>query len=180
MILHKLPKPNGLQSYFVLHCLLCHRVVAEYSSSPHIGDTPEESVNNPLMNWRIPSEVNSLALVAVHSTSLRWRDFLLVCALMDLPVTGRNLNKPVLEHFQSCTTQVTNESMALAADQVPTRETAIASNIPGAYKCNVSFDSTWYRRGHYSNQGFLAAIDIVSNKVLDYMLYQRICRKCLK
>ena len=179
MVLHKIPKTNGLQSYFILHCRLCHSVVAEFSSSPHIGETPMEAVNNPQKTSRRPNQVNSRALLAVHSTSISWRDFLLVCALMDLPVPGRNLDERELENFQSCTKQVSQNSMDLAAAQVRSRENSVASNIPGAYKCDVSFDATWHRRGHYSNQGFGAAIDIVSNKVLDYMLYQRICRKCL-
>ena len=38
MMLHKLPRKNGLQSYFILHCKRCHSVVAEFSSSPHIGE----------------------------------------------------------------------------------------------------------------------------------------------
>ena len=43
----------------------------------------------------------------------------------------------------------------------------------------MSFDASWHRRGHYSNQGFGAAIDSVSGKVLDYDFCQRVCRKCL-
>ena len=179
MMLHKLQKTISLQSYFILHCKRCHSVVAEFSSSLHIGETPQEAVNNPHMTTRRPIEVNRRALLATHTTSMSWRDFLLVCALMDLPVPGHNMNKRALDHLQSCATQVSMESMALAAAQVRSRENSLASNIPGALKCDVSFDATWHRRGHYSNQGFGAAIDIVSNKVLDYMLYQRVCRKCL-
>ena len=179
MMLHKLPKTNGLQSYFILHCKRCHSVVAEFSSSKHIGETPTEAVNNPQMFTRRPNEVNTRALLAVHTTSTSWRDFLLICALMDLPVPGRNLQKRELQNFQSVTDQVSQESMTLAAAQVRSREKSVISNIPGAYRCDVSFDATWHRRGHYSNQGFGAAIDIASNKVLDYVLYQRICRKCL-
>ena len=179
MILHNIPKTNGLQSYFILHCRRCHTVVAELSSSPDIGETPKEAVNNPKMSTYRPNQVNSRALLTVHSTSLSWRDFLLVCAVMDLPVPGRNLNKLALENFQFVTKKLSHESMALAAAQIRSRESSVTSNIPGAYKCDVSFDATWHRRGHYSKQGFSAAIDIVSNKVLDYMLYQRVCRKCL-
>ena len=160
MVLHKLPKTYGLQSYFILHCVRCHSIVAEFSSSAHVGETPLEAVNNPNMNARRPNEVDSRAMLAVHSTSMSWRDFLLVCALMDLPIPGRNLNQRSLEHFQACNIQVSEESMALAASQVRTRETSVASNIPGSYKCDVSFDATWRRRGHYSNQGFGAAIDV--------------------
>ena len=37
--------------------------------------------------------------------------------------------------------------------------------------CAVSFDASWHRRGHFSNQGFAAAIDSEFGKVLDYQLY---------
>ena len=177
--LHKLPLTNGLQSYFILHCVRCHSVVAEFPSSLHLGETPQEPVNNPKMLSRRPNEIYSRALLAVHTTSMSWRDFLLVCALMDLPVPGRNLNQRSLEQFKDCATLVAQESMAIAAEQVRSRENTLPSNIRGALKCDVSFDATWHRRGHYSNQGFGAAIDIVSKKVLDFMLYQRVCRKCL-
>ena len=51
------------------------------------------------------------ALVAVHATSMSWRDYLLVCALMNLPVPGRNATKRSLEKLVSCTSQVAQESM---------------------------------------------------------------------
>ena len=70
--------------------------------------------------------------------------------------------------------------MALASLVVCSREDAVPSCVPEAINCDVSFDASWHRRGHYSNQGFAAAIDAVSNKVLDYVLYQRVCRKCSK
>ena len=179
MKLHKLPKSVGLQSYFILHCIRCHLVVAEFSSSLHIGETPPEAVNIPQMNLRKTNEVNSRAMLAVHSTSLSWRDFLLVCSIMDLSVPGHNMKQRALDHFKSSTTEVSQKSMSFAAREVRSRQNSVESNIPGAFKCDVSFDATWHRRGHYSNQGFGAAIDIVSNKVLDFMLSQRICRKCL-
>ena len=56
--------------------------------------------------------------------------------------------------------------MSLAAAEVRCRDNVVPSNIPGAFKCDVSFDATLHRRGDYSNQGFGAAIDVVSNKVL--------------
>ena len=179
LTLHKLQRQYGLQSSFILHCLRCHIVVAEFSSSLHIGETPQEALNNPPSKTFRESEVNSRSLLALHSTSMSWRDFSLFCALMDLPVPGRNLNKRSLDNFVSSTAHVTQDSMSLAAANVRERPSAVESNIPGAFKCDVSFDATWHRRGHYSNQGFGAAIDVVTNQVLDYMFYQRICNKCL-
>ena len=46
--------------------------------------------------------------------------------------------------------------------------------------CTVSFDASWHRRGHFSNQGFAAAIDSENGKVLDYQLYDRVCYLCSK
>ena len=178
LTLHKLQRNKGLQSFFILHCARCHNVVAEFPSSLHIGESPLEAVNNPPTKAFRPTEVNTRALLAVHSTSMSWRDFQLVCAVMDLPLPARNLNKRSLEYFKSSTAEVTQSSMSYAASTVRQRESAVESNIPGAFKCDVSFDATWHRRGHYSNQGFGAAIDVVTNKVLDYMLYQRVCNKC--
>ena len=54
------------------------------------------------------------------------------------------------------------------------------SNIPDCKTCTVSFDATWHRRVDYSNQGFAAAIEVYSGKVVDYVLYERICKKCLR
>ena len=136
-------------------------------------------MNCPPTKASRPSEVNSRTMLAVHSTSISWQDFLLKCAVMEIPAPGRNMDKRSLSSFTSSAVNVSQDSMSLAAAQVRNRKTTTESNIPGAFRCDVSFDATWHRRGHYSNQGFCAAIDIVSNKVLDYLLYQRVCRKCL-
>ena len=68
--------------------------------------------------------------------------------------------------------------MSLTASRV--YASAEMSTIPNVNKCTVSFDASWHQRGHYSNQGFAAAIEVHSGKVLDYVLYDRICSKCLK
>ena len=68
--------------------------------------------------------------------------------------------------------------MSLSAKHV--RASAETSNIPDCKVCALSFDATWHRRGHYSNQGFAAAIEVNSGKVLDYVLYERVCNKCLR
>ena len=178
MQLHKLPRYEGLQSHFILHCTRCHTVVAEFDSSLRVGESPKEAINNTKAFMRRPAEVNTRATLAVHCTSLSWRDFRLLCALIDLPVPNKDLNKLALERVKSCSAQVSLESMSLASLAVRSRENSVPSKVPGAINCDVSFDASWHRRGHYSNQGFAAAIDAVTNKVLDYVLYQRVCRKC--
>ena len=78
MLLHKPPRSDGLQSYLIIHCNRCHTFVAQFSSSLHIGESPVQSVNNPRMTKKRETEVNSRVLVALHSTSMSWRDFLLL------------------------------------------------------------------------------------------------------
>ena len=68
--------------------------------------------------------------------------------------------------------------MSMSAKLV--RDTADTSNIPDCKNCTVRYDCSWHQRGHYSNQGFAAAIEVYSGKVLDYVLYERVCSKCLK
>ena len=177
--LHKFAYSDGLQSKFVLHCTHCHLVVANFSSSLYENEKPMEAINSTVKSRYRPSEVNIRAMVAVHATSLSWQDFRLTCALLDLQVPGRNLRQRALDNFKEATCKVTEDTMKLAARDVSRHIDSIPSNIDGAVRCNVSFDASWHRRGHYSNQGFGAVIDSVSGKVLDYDLLQRVCRKCL-
>ena len=93
---------------------------------------------------------------------------------MDLPVPNKDLNKRTLESVTSCAAQFSQESMSLASLVVRSREEAVPSCVPEAVNCNVSFNASWHRLEHYSNHCFAAAIDAVSNKVLDYVLYQRV------
>ena len=68
--------------------------------------------------------------------------------------------------------------MSMTAKEV--RAKAESSNIPGCKVCAVSFDGSWHRRGHFSNQGFAGAIEVKTGKVLDYVLYERVCNKCIR
>ena len=176
--LHRYPHTEGLQSYLVLHCDRCHSVVARFPTSLHIGESTSECVNNPKQMSHRPSEINLGANLALHTTSYSWQDFRLACALMDLPVPQKNLNKRAMALFSEVTSKVSAIAMDLAAEEVRCRLDSEPSVIDGATRCHVSYDASWHRRGHYSNQGFGAAIDSHSGKVLDYGVMQRVCKKC--
>ena len=176
--LHKYPFTDGLQSYLVLHCERCHSVVARFSTTPHLGETAPQAVNNAQMISKRACEVNTRALLALHTTSSSWQDLRLTFALLDLPVPQKNLNKRAMKFFEEITTKVSSIAMDLAAEEVRCRLDAIPSVIEPCMRCDVSFDASWHRRGHYSNQGFGAAIDAVSGKVLDFGIKQRVCKKC--
>ena len=152
--LHKFPFIDGLQSYFVVHCDRCHCVVARFSSSLHLDESPKQAVNNAKMFSHRPSEVNERALLALHTNSLSLQDFKLACCLLDLPVPKRNLNKRSMERFSQVTSKICGISMDLAAEEVRNRLGSEPAVNEGATRCHLSYDASWHRRGHYSNQGF--------------------------
>ena len=131
LILHKLPFSAGLHSYFILHCNFCHAVVAQFSNSLNIGESLSDAVNNSKLIRR-PSEISMRVLLAMHVTSMSWQDFLLTCALMDLPLPGQHINQQTMNHLIMATTTVTDKSMSLAASEVKQRPDTQPSNIPGA------------------------------------------------
>ena len=176
--LHRYPLREGLQSYLVLHCDRCHSMVANFPTTLHIDESPSEAVNNPKMMSHRSNEINVRATLALHTTSFSWQDFRLACALLDLPVPQKNLNKRSMERFIEVTSKVSAIAMDLAAEEVRCRVDSEPSVINGVTRCHVSYDASWHRRGHYSNQGFGAAIDSTSGKVLDYGVTQRVCKKC--
>ena len=70
--------------------------------------------------------------------------------------------------------------MKLAGEHASSNSSEVAGSSSGLRECAVSFDASWHRRGHYSNQGFGAAIETDSGKILDYSLYDRVCFSCSK
>ena len=178
LTLHQYSFRDGLQSYMMLKCQRCHLVAAEFPTSLPIGMSPVDAVNDPQMFHRKKSEVNFRALLAVNSTSASWADFRLTCYLLGVQNTWKSMQKKSLSMLVESASQVSQRSMSLAASNIHASPSSKPSNIPDCRTCAVSFDATWHRRGHYSNQGFAAAIEIDSGKILDYILYERLCNKC--
>ena len=152
--LHRFPHHDGLQGKFVFHCSRCHTVVANFSSSLYLNEQPSEAINSKVIVGYRRSQINIRSMFALHATSLSWQDFRLTCALLDLQIPGRNMRQSALDQFRQTTCKVTEESMRIASRDVAQRVDSVHSNIPGAVRCNVSFDASWHRIGHYSNQGF--------------------------
>ena len=70
--------------------------------------------------------------------------------------------------------------MEISAKRVHSSSQATGLLPANLRSCTLSFDASWHRRGHFSNQCFAAAIDSESGKVLDYQLYDRVCYLCSK
>ena len=160
---------DGLQSYLLVKCSHCHLVIAEFPTSVPIGMKAHECINDPRMLDRSKkSEVNYRALLATHCTSLSWADFLLTCNILGVQNSWDHMPKASLSKLSESTDKLCKLSMSTTASRV--FASAEMSTITNVNKCTVSFDASWHQRGHYSNQGFAAAIEVDSGKVLDYVL----------
>ena len=168
-ILHQHSYRDGLQSYFLLKCTRCHLIIAEFPNSIPIGSTPVQAINDPHMMTHKKSEVNNRAMLAAHTTSSSWKDFIQTCHILGVENNWRDLPRNNLRTFVEATNGICERSMSLAANEI--RSFSPISNVPNCKICSVSFDGSWHTRGHYSNQGFCAAIKIDTGLVLDYQLY---------
>ena len=171
---------DGLQHFMVLKCTHCHNVVAEFPASLPIGVSAVDSINNNSVRVKGRGEINQRALMAVHTTSASWEDFRLTCSLLDLKTPHKDISKTQLNTFMAASHTVAKESMRIAGEQAYSQAAAVHDSPSDLRECAVSFDASWHRRGHYSNQGFAAAIDTDFGKVLDYSLYDRVCYSCSK
>ena len=88
--------------------------------------------------------------------------------------------KTSLDKFVAASRAVVERSMEISGHKVYANSEPSTMLVPGLRECTVSFDASWHRRGHLSNQGFAAAIDSETGKVLDYSLYDRVCYLCSK
>ena len=171
---------DGLQHFMVLKCTHCHNVAAEFPATLPIGISAVDSINNNSVRVKGRGEINQRALMAVHTTSASWEDFRLTCSFLDLKPPYKDMSKSQLYTFMAASLTVAKESMRIAGEQAYSQADAVHDSPSNTRECAVSFDSSWHRRGHYSNQGFAAAIDTDVGKVLDYSLYDRVCYSCSK
>ena len=171
---------DGLQRFLLLKCTHCHNVVAEFPTTLPIGCSALDSINNKSIRVKGKSEINQRALMAVHTTSASWEDFRLTCSLLDIKAPNKDMSKSQLNTFRAASVTLAKTSMRFAGEQAYSHASAVVDSNSGLKECAVSFDASWHRRGHYSNQGFAAAIDTDFGKVLDYSLYDRVCFSCSK
>ena len=175
--LHQHTSRDGLQRFFLLKCYRCHTIIADFPASLPIGASPDDCINNEVYRTG-KSEINARSLIAVHSTASSWEDFRLTCSILDLDVPASRMPKTSLDKFVAASKVVVERSMSISGQKVFANSQPSTMVVQGIRECIVSFDASWYQRGHFSNQGFAAAIDAETGKVLDYSLYDRVCYLC--
>ena len=160
--LYERPHQDGLQRFLLLKCTHCHSVVAEFPTTLPIGVSALDSINNKSVRVLGKNEINQRALMAVHKTSASWEDFRLTCSLLDLKPPSKNMSRTQLNRFMGASLSLAKRSMKLAGEHAYSNSSEVAGSSSGLRECAVSFDASWHRRGHYSNQGFGAAISRIS------------------
>ena len=176
--LYEMLLQDGLQKFLLLKCTHCHQVVAEFPATLPIGVSPIDAINNKSIFVKGKAEINQRALMAVHITSASWEDFRLTCSLLDMKPPHQRMSKIQLTKFMKASVDIASVSMRIAGKQAYSQASPVDDSPAGLRECAVSFDASWHRRGHYSNQGFAAAIETDFGKVLDYSLYDRVCFSC--
>ena len=171
---------DGLQKFLIIQCSKCHNIAAEFPATLPIGISADVCVNNKSLRSRGQSELNLRSLIAVHTTSRSWEDFRMTCSLLDLDVPAAAMSQRHMNNFVQSTTSIVSKSMKGSAVHVHCSLPSEPSLPVHIRNCTVSFDASWHRRGHFSNEGFAAAIDSQFGKVLDYQLYDRVCYPCSK
>ena len=171
---------NGLQRFLLLKCTHCHNVVAVFPTTLPISCSALDSINNKSVRAKRKSEINQRGLIAVHTTSASREDFRLTCSLLDIKAPNKHMSKSQLNTFRVASVTLAKTSMRFAGEQAYSHSSAVVNSNSGLKEWAVSFDESRHRRGHYSNQGFVAAIDTDFGKVLDYSLHDRVCFSCSK
>ena len=169
---------DGLQKFLLIKFRICHLLVAEFPASLPNGIPADACVNNKSVRVKGQSELNIRSLIAVHSTSQSWEEFRLSCSVLDVNVPTATMSRTHMIRFVQATRNVVCASIK-ASGQIVHSVLPSEPSLPITLRnCTVSFDASWHRRGHFSNQGFAAVIESESGKVLDYQLYDRVCFSC--
>ena len=69
-----------------------------------------------------------------------------------------------LDLFVAASKTFVERSMKISGQKVFSNPEPSTMVVPGTRECIVSFDASWHRRGHFSNQGFAGAIDSSTGK----------------
>ena len=138
--LYEIPLDDGLQNFLLLKCTHCHKLVAEFPASLPIGVSAIASINDKSMITKGKSEINQIALMAVHTTSASWKDFRLTCSLLDVKPPGRNMSRTQLTKFMKASLDVAHESMKIVGKKANDVATPVIASDSGLRDCPVSFD----------------------------------------
>ena len=124
------------------------------------------------------NEVTMRSILATHSTGMSWRDLHKIATVFDMPPPVQTMPSRYAIRLENVTKSEVKMSMSEAAGHLHRKVDSELSPEPKAVNVPISFDSSWKTSGFYSNMYFGAVISTSTNKVLDYWILSRLCKKC--
>ena len=142
------------------------------SSSPQIDTTERQS--------RKPFEINHRAVLAAREVGIGQREMMRMFAMLNIKGglhhrTYHRINRQIhnkLLHGPAADTLTTSHSL------VHKMYDDIHGRTDGPRDITVSYDGTWYIKGHTSSVGACFVIDQLSGFVLDYVVLSKYCAEC--
>ena len=149
-------------SYFRSSDLPLVKIPSPYMSSSQSTGSPPNSPSTPstfvqptspstptavgasFSAFALPSQVNYRILLATHTTSASWNDVHLMCQLLGVENSWKNMQPSSLSTFVNTTLEVCERSMSSAASLVYSKSEP--SKVDNCRKCSVSYDASWHRR----------------------------------
>ena len=169
---------HGWQANYSIKCYQCHQLFAQFPSSKPMDMQDKTNFVNVHLPKDGLNEVTMRSVLSVHCSGFSWRDLHKFATIFDMPSPLEEMPPAYLNKIECIANIAVEESMQAAAEELHLKAHTTPSPISNCINTAVSFDSSWKTRGFYSNLGFGSAISATTKKVLDYVLFNRICEKC--
>ena len=169
---------HGWQANYSIKCYQCHQLFAQFPSSRPMDMQDKTNFVNVHLPKDGLNEVTMRSVLSVHCSGFSWRDLHKFATIFDMPSPLEEMPPAYLKKIECIANIAVEESMQAAAEELHLKVHNTPSPISNCINTAVSFDSSWKTRGFYSNLGFGSAISATTKKVLDYVLFNRICEKC--
>ena len=163
---------------FSIKCHQCHQLFANFPSSKQMGMKVTTSFVNISLPKQGINEETMRSVLSVHCSGFCWRDLHKFATFFDMPRPQEEMPPSYLKNIEEIVNIAVEESMQGAADELHLSVDAIPSPVATCMNTALSLNSSWKTLGYNSNLGFGSAISTTTEKVLDYVLFDRICDKC--
>ena len=159
-------KKNGFSLSLQLKCTSCYSVFSDNFTSPRAG---AEHVHHPL-------EVNDRFVLFFERSWFGSCGPNKFCAVFGI----KPMNKAVYQKKQNRIIDVMVDSADTILCETVARVVEAYTETDADFNGNitVSFDGSWHKRGHTSNYGFGAVIDVLTGLVVDYEVLSKYYGAC--
>ena len=165
-------KSCGFSSYAVLSCSACKVIVYKDYLCKRLGNTE---------STRSPFEVNILSTLAFRGIGCGFSAMKNWCGTMNmhncLSQDSYHQNQmKVAEASKNTFNDISKKSIETIFKAYA--EIGVEPDDEGVLDIGVSFDGSWQKRGHSSNNGMASVIDLVTGLPIDYEVLSNFCIKC--